>query len=181
MESVSSAYAIENYDDDQVAAIHDPRYCYQRCDAILDELQASPRRTDFAIVANVWMEHHVPLIVSTPSSSKHHSAAINTTVDSSLFVRPVPCRVSDADEEDCSGSLEDGNASTITQEEIAELRAEGARNPFGEEEYSAAQISVNTQLFLHKNSSSLFIKPVALRATDLVACDGVPQTYFSRH
>lgn len=198
-----AAYAMQHRDDD-------PRYgCYyQRCDAILDELQqqsSPPRsRTDFALVANVWMmEHFVPLVVSSASasassSSNHHhhhhhpASASATTGGGPLPVRPVPRRASaaasddDEEEEDCSrGSSvvlsdeEEDSGSTITQEEaMAELRAEGARNPFGEEEEccsaAAPQLSVNNaQFFLHVNSSNLFIKPVALRAADLIAaCDG---------
>ena len=75
--------------------------------------------------------------------------------------------------------------SMISVDSMDELRAEGARNPFGDPddddyEYSssaaAATISVSTQIFLRLNHHHArmptpnvrYIKPVALRATDLI-------------
>lgn len=135
-------------------------------------LQRETRPSDFAFTTNLWVEdHQVPLIVSPAQPD---------------LLRPIPVRVVDHaeearrivslrwDDDDDSFTVSSLIVASISEQEMDALRAEGARNPFVEEEDEEEEeedewISVNTEVCLRVNSGSLFIKPVALRPTDLIA------------
>ena len=140
-----------NMEDEQIS-----RY-FRRSDALLSDLVQASSDEDEVGTAHLRNSH--------PQSSPPPSTA---------FLRPSPQRALFLGPQHTNTSMQDDLVSALE-----ELRLEGARNPFQEE--NAVLLSESTHLFLCKNAVSAsaaasssprtsvaMIKPVALRATDLL-------------